>query len=142
MYKNILFALILVTLIISPAFIYAHGAEIEYNANITYKITAKYDNGKPMAGAQVIIYAPDNPSTPWKKGVCDENGNFTFIPDTSKKGNWTIQVRKAGHGTSIYIPIDEKMATSGKTGYSSLQLILMIGCVVWGLVGTSLYFRR
>jgi len=96
-----------------------------------------------MAGAQVTVYAPDDPSTPWLTGICDDEGCFSFIPDTSKPGTWDIQVRQAGHGDIVHIPIGEGSAATGSTGgYTVLQIVLMAICVVWGSVGTTLYFLR
>ena len=120
----------------------AHGAKIEYTINMAVEIRATYDTGEPMDGGQVTVYAPDNPSTPWLEGVCDEEGRFVFTPDSSKPGTWDVQVRQAGHGDMVHIPIGEDMAVSGGTGYTPLQVVLMGACVVWGFVGTALFFSR
>ena len=126
-----------------PMKAYAHGAIIEYTVDMTIEIVATYDNGEPMAGAQVVVYAPDDPSTPWLTGVCDDEGRFTFIPDTSRPGTWDIQVRQAGHGDMVHIPVGQDMvATSGVGGFGVLQIALMSACVIWGFVGTALYFSR
>jgi nickel transport protein len=96
-----------------------------------------------MAGAQVAVYAPDDPTTPWLTGVCDDEGVFSFTPDTSKPGTWDVQVRLAGHGGIIHIPVGEGAAASGGLGgYSWLQIAIMATCVIWGSIGTALYFRR
>ena len=92
----ILLALLLIMLAI-PAKASAHGAHIQYTSS-TIEITAKYDNGEPMAGAQVTIYAPDDLSNAWQTGTLDDEGHFTFTPDTSKPGNWKVKVRLGGHG--------------------------------------------
>ena len=121
----------------------AHGAKIEYTVNIAIELVATYDNGEPMAGAQFVVYAPDDPSTPWLTGVCDDEGRFSFIPDTSKPGTWDVQARQAGHGDIVHIPIGEDTVRTGGTGgYTSLQIVLMAACVIWGSVGTALYFSR
>ena len=120
----------------------AHGVKLAYKINMVIEITAAYDTGEPMGGAQVAVYAPDDPTTPWLTGVCDENGRFIFMPDPSKPGTWDVQVRHMGHGGMIHIPIGEGVATSGGTGYTPLQIVLMALCVVWGFVGTALFFSR
>ena len=120
----------------------AHGAKIEYTISVAVEIRAAYDTGEPMAGGQVTVYAPDNPSTPWLTGVCDEEGRFVFTPDPSKPGIWDVQVRQSGHGDMAHIPIGEDMAMAGTTGYTALQIVLMGVCVVWGFVGTALFFSR
>ena len=126
-----------------PIKAYAHGVIVRYTVDIAIDIVATYDDGQPMAGAQFMVYAPDDPSTPWLTGVCDDEGRFSFIPDTSKPGTWDIQVRQAGHGDIVHIPIGEDMARTGDAGgYAPLQIVLMAACVVWGSVGTALYFLR
>jgi len=120
----------------------AHGAKIEYQISMAIEIRAAYDTGEPMAGGQVTVYAPDDPSTPWLTGVCDEDGRFTFTPDPSRPGTWDVQVRQSGHGDMVHIPIGEGMAVAGGTGYTPLQIVLMAACVVWGFVGTALFFSR
>ena len=135
--------LVLILILGLPMKASAHGARIEYTINMTIDIVASYDNGEPMAGAQVVVYAPDDPSNPWLTGVCDDEGRFSFVPDSSKAGTWDIQVRQSGHGDIVHIPIGENMvATGGTGGYTVLQIILMAACGIWGFVGTALYFSR
>lgn len=146
MKKQLSFTLILVFLIamlIMPVKAYAHGVDIEYTSETAIAITAKYDTGEPMADAQVSIYTPDDPSTPWLTGTCDEEGHFTFTPDTSILGEWKVKVRLAGHGDIAYITISESgFELSSDSGFSVLQIVLMSVCVVWGTIGTALFFLR
>lgn len=142
--KRITFIVFLLLLAFAlPALSFAHGARIEYKVATTIEVTASYDDGRPMAGGQVTVYAPDDPSKPWLTGLCDENGKFTFTPDPTKPGTWDVQVRQAGHGDILHIPIAEgKGAMGGSTGYTSLQVALMSACVIWGFLGTALFFSR
>ena len=135
---------ILVPCLVLPTQAYAHGVNIEYTSNVEIEIIARYDTGTPMAGAQVAVYAPGEPSTPWLTGVCDNEGRFSFTPDTSQPGIWDVQVRLAGHGGIIHIPVggEEAAVTDSGGGLSHLQIGLMAACVVWGSVGTALYFSR
>ena len=124
-----------------PAGALAHGVSIQYSSDIEITIVARYDSGEPMAGAQVVVYAPDAPSTSWLTGVCDDEGRFSFTPDSSRPGIWDVQVRLAGHGGMVHISIGEDAATGGGIGgYSYLQIALMAACVIWGSIGTALYF--
>jgi nickel transport protein len=134
---------VLVLSLVLPAQALAHGVNIEYSSDVEIVIVAKYDTGTPMAGAQVTVYAPDDPTTPWLTGVCDDEGRFSFTPDTSIPGIWDVQVRLAGHGGIVHIPVGEGAASSGGLGgYSWLQIAIMAVCVFWGSIGTALYFRR
>lgn len=126
-----------------PATSYAHGTKIEYTIATTIEIVAKYDSGELMAGAQVTVYSPDNPSIPWLTGTCNEEGRFSFKPDLSIPGTWDIQVRQAGHGDMIHIDIEEGAVTGGSSSdYSTGQIIIMAACVIFGIAGISLYFMR
>jgi nickel transport protein len=106
------------------------------------EIQATYDTGEPMASGQVTVYAPDSPATPWLTGVCDDEGRFAFTPDPDKPGTWDVQVRQAGHGDIVHIEIGAGAATSGGSGLTTPQILLMAACVAWGCIGTALFFSR
>jgi nickel transport protein len=115
-------------------------------------IRATYDSGEPMAGGQVTIYAPSDPSTPWQTGQCDAAGTFTFTPDPSLPGRWEVQVRQAGHGDIVSVEVappsdgehPDRLSSAGNgpaaQGYTPLQYVVMGASVVWGFIGTALYF--
>lgn len=141
----------------------AHGANISYQQTQAIEIQAQYDGGTPMDNAQVTVYAPDDPATPWLKGMTDAEGKFTFSPDPNLSGNWDIKVRQAGHGDLVSIPLEgntsnPENANSGggensalniattptlmNSGYTPMQKALMAAVGVWGCVGTALFFAR
>ena len=113
------FGLIVTSVVYSlPSF--AHNTIIEYQATEAISIEAKFDNGQPMTNAQVVVYAPDKPSQPWQKGSTDEQGKFSFIPDYSKLGNWSVKVRSAGHGNVVNIPIKSQLSLTSEVETNSL----------------------
>ncbi|MGP1372757.1 carboxypeptidase regulatory-like domain-containing protein [Almyronema epifaneia] len=125
----------------------AHGAKIDYQVQSAVAIQSSYDNGEPMRQAQVAVYAPDNPSEPWLTGQTDDAGKFVFTPDPAIAGNWEVQVRQAGHGDIVAIPLNadselQAAIVKGSTGYSLPQLVLMGLAGIWGFVGTALFFSR
>ena len=96
-------------LMASPAF--AHGAHVTYQvvqtaAGPTVRVSAAYDTDEAMAAAQVSVYHPETPQTPWMTGITDPEGQFEFSPDASSKGvgEWAIKVRQAGHGALVTLP--------------------------------------
>ena len=166
-----------------------HGGRIEQKAAEAIVLETFEDSGAPMKGAIVAIYTPGDSVTPWKTGTTDAQGQFMFIPDRNQPGEWTAQVRLAGHGHAIAInipasspvPVNEPIAgnlapgdlaptdppapstiasgvpvasqpifpeTSPSVAPSSvlpntpLQQGLLVGSVVWGFVGTGLFFSR
>ena len=132
------------TLLLIPLKVAAHGVQISSAKVNSIEIIALYDSGQPMAGGQVNVYAPDDPLEPWLTGICDQQGKFFFIPDYSKPGLWEVQVRLAGHGDLIRIEItdSEEAIATGATALSSLQKAVMALTVIWGAVGTALFFSR
>lgn len=143
----------------------AHGVQLTHQTLEAVEVQALYDNGEPMSNAQVTIYAPNDPQTPWKQGTADENGRFLFTPDTSLGANWAVRVRQAGHGSIMNVAIASETpaeaavaprggndiperAPSSQTlsarspSVNPLPTGLAIASGVWGFVGTALFFSR
>ncbi|WP_019954437.1 carboxypeptidase-like regulatory domain-containing protein [Yoonia vestfoldensis] len=124
----------------------AHGAFVDVEKLDAVGIQARYDTGAAMAGAQVAVFAPDNPAQPWLTGMTDADGRFVFAPD-DRPGRWAVQVRQAGHGAIGYLEIGADgvasafIAPATAAGLTWTQRALMIASVLWGCIGTALYFR-
>ncbi len=75
--------------------------------------------------------------------MANASGAFEFTPTPAEPGNWEVIVRKAGHGEVVTIPIgtDSGAMASGGT-LSSGQKLLLGAAVVWGCLGTALFFAR
>ena len=124
-----------------------HGAFVDVTGVPAVAVDARYDTDEPMAEAQVAVFAPDDPTRPWRVGQTDQAGRFVFVPD-DRAGRWAIQVRQAGHGAMGYIEVGADAAagiiesSTAAPGPDLLQRLLMVACVAWGCIGTALYFRR
>ncbi len=164
-----------IMLVSFAAVAYAHGVVISYTVktNGEVELYAEFDTGEPMGEAQVTIYSPADPQTPWLTGTADEAGRYVFVIDPELEGWWDIQYRKAGHGNFIHFELETGMidpalvdnppgellpdtpttkpsvgeaAPSAATvaissgGFTSFQILLMSASVIWGFVGTALYF--
>ncbi|MCM1984276.1 carboxypeptidase regulatory-like domain-containing protein [Lyngbya confervoides] len=130
------------TAAVSPA-VQAHGAKLQTRTRLTVEVQATYDSGDPMKAAQVQVYSPQNPDSPYLKGTTDSQGVYRFVPPES--GNWEVAVRQAGHGDITVIPVDLETSTVVDPSTDQLivwQRMIIIGSVIWGCVGTALYFRR
>ncbi|MBF2084212.1 MAG: carboxypeptidase regulatory-like domain-containing protein [Thermoleptolyngbya sp. C42_A2020_037] len=146
---------------------HAHGVDITYQETRAIALEARYDGGQPMSGAQVAVFSPADPQTPWLRGTADESGRFLFAPDPSQPGNWEVQVRQAGHGEILVIPVGgDAVAEAGEPasaatsspetsssaisppglrsggGLNPIQRFVMAASVIWGCVGTALFFSR
>lgn len=135
----------------------AHGVKIQSKTVESISLQANYESGEPMAKAQVLIYTPDNPSQPWLTGTTDDKGKFLFTPDGNIPGNWEVMVRQAGHGAMVTVPVEAKamagqntdapesqkataMASVQGIGMSPTQQWISMGAVIWGFIGTALFF--
>lgn len=125
----------------------SHAAFVDVAQVDAISVVARYDTGEPMAGAQVSVFAPDNPAQPWSVGQTDAGGRYVFVPG-DQAGQWAVQVRQAGHGAMGYLEVGTNAkisliaAPATGAGLSLLQRLLIVACVGWGCVGTALYFRR
>ncbi|MEO0769186.1 MAG: carboxypeptidase-like regulatory domain-containing protein [Cyanobacteria bacterium J06649_4] len=118
----------------------AHGANIEVNP-ASVEIKATFDTGEPMAEAQVLIYSPSTLSTPWSSGETDNTGRFVFTPDAAEPGTWEVTVRKAGHGHTTAFEIGEDASASSPSSTApTAQRWISMAAIVWGFVGTALFF--
>ena len=86
--------------------VFAHGTKIDYQQTSAIVVRATFDDGRPMVNAQAIVYSPKNSDTPWLKGVTDESGKFTFVPDPELSGDWDVKIRQSGHGKIVSIPFE------------------------------------
>lgn len=140
----------------------AHGAQVEAvvvrNVEVSHRVDvrATYHSGGPMAGAAVSVFAPGDAESPWLTGSCDDSGGFGFEPPPEMSGEWVVRVVHQGHGGVVTIPIEAvapgdgaipdaaviRAEASSSPHLSTVQRVLMAACVVWGLVGTALFFSR
>lgn len=135
--------LILVLVAFAVASAHAHSVVTRVQTSTGVTVQALYDEGTPLAHAQVNVYAPNNARTPWQRGTTNDSGEFRFVPDPAIVGHWSVQIRQAGHGAMVHVEINEAqpvMAASNEL--SALQKGAMALCVVWGSIGTALYFSR
>ncbi|MCI3280703.1 carboxypeptidase-like regulatory domain-containing protein [Synechococcus sp. PCC 6717] len=136
-------------LLIAPQAI-AHGVALNYQAQQVVKITAHYDSGQPMANATVKVFAPNQPQQAVIQGATNAAGEFQFTPDQA--GSWQVQVRQAGHGGNLTVPV-RLDATPVSTAvqvtaaaspvslsqYTPLQVSIMVLAVLWGAIGTACF---
>jgi nickel transport protein len=141
----------------------AHGTLVESSltrrvqVELEVEVHATYHSGRPMAGASVRVMAPGDDQTPYLVGTCDDDGRFVFQPPADRVGTWEVQVRLQGHGGTVQLDVEPpadgagagaeapatvRVEASSSPHLSAMQIVVMVGCVVWGLVGTALFFTR
>lgn len=121
----------------------AHGSDYEILKKGVMGVRMYFHSGVPLGDARVLIFAPGE-TKKYQETRSDRRGIVTFSPD--RTGTWILQVReKSGHGMRINLPVKEGMIpekTENTGSLSSLQKTVMALSIIWGLVGTALFFSR
>ena len=142
-FKRIFLALIFLLLILNTRLI-AHETHKHVFFEGMVGIKAYFSLDEPLAQTSVLIFAPDQTEATFETST-DHKGVVCIAPD--RPGIWIVQVRGAGgHGVRVDVKVDESMIITASPEQSSgelsfLQKALIILCVVWGLVGTALFFK-
>jgi nickel transport protein len=130
-------------IILLSSTVFGHGAFVtwEFHGD-SVRVSASFDDGQPMDEAQVTVFSGSNPTEAYLVGVTDENGCFSFLPDGEQSMQWDVQVRKAGHGDIVHFSMSEDAQVEIRNGrFSVFQITIMSACVVWGFIGTALFFK-
>lgn len=141
-----LFASLLAGMALTPPLVQAHGAIISRTTQTVICVQATYDSGQPMAGAQMAVFSAADPTRARLTGIADNNGHYCVVSPPPADGAISIQARLAGHGAIIHIPADAERGftqdSSPRTaaGYNTTQRVVMAASIVWGCIGTALYF--
>ncbi len=139
--SKIITALLWITL--AAPLLYSHGTKYEIVKSGEIGVRAMYDTGEVMAFADVLVFPPGAASSAYPLKA-DDKGLFSFTPDMP--GTWTFQVRDtSGHGMRINLKIDESLSLKSEgasgNGLNMLQKLVMALSIIWGAIGTALYFK-
>ena len=103
----------------------------------THQVTAQFAtaDGKPLAGAEVRVFAPGAPNTPVATGRTDAAGKFVF--DADRDGMWSAEARTSDQIARIIIRVG-----GGSSPDGSAAPYLVIGALAALLVAAFWYRRR
>jgi hypothetical protein len=101
----------------------------------THEVTAQFatPDGKPMANAEVQVFAPGNPKTPVVTGRTGADGKFVF--DTDRDGLWSAEARSADQVARIMIRVG-----GDSRPQSRISPFLIIG-VLAILLAVAIWYR-
>lgn len=101
--------LISATALLSAQSAIAHSVQTDYllSPESELSLDVTYSTGDPVSETMVKVYSPDNPDEPWMEGKTDENGQFKFLPDNGKEGEWTVKIGEYDHGDILMVPVDQ-----------------------------------
>ena len=107
--KKIILALpVLLGVVAMPSHTLAHTMFTNYLLNDTLDFQSTYSTDEAAENAEVYVYAPNDLEEPWLETRTDEEGRFSFLPDTSIPGDWEVQIIDEGHGEVIIVPVTEE----------------------------------
>jgi hypothetical protein len=98
---------------------------VAFDLFATHTVTVQFAtrDGKPMADAEVNVYAPGDPTHVYKAGHTDKNGKFEF--GTDRDGMWTAEAKIGTEIARIMIRVD----TGGGGDEGQLSPYLVIGAL-------------
>lgn len=101
----------------------------------THEVTAQFaaPDGKPMANAEVRVFAPGEPTTPVETGRTDATGKFVF--DADRDGMWSAEAQTSGEVARIMIRVG-----GGTSQHGRVNPFLVLGALAL-LIVAALWYR-
>ncbi len=101
----------------------------------THEVTAQFatPDGKPMANAEVRVFAPEDPNKVALTGRTNAEGKFVF--DADRDGFWSAEARSADYVTRVMIRVGGEAEP-----HNQLSPFLLIGILVV-LLGIAIWYR-
>ena len=131
--KKIFALLILLCINENPGF--AHGVGFREISMKSVSLEFFYSTGEKMSYCDAKVFSPNDSKFAVQSGRTDEQGRFSFIPDT--EGEWKIIVNDAqGHQCEAKIKISEdKIVESNEISFENSEIFFR------ALLGVSLIFN-
>jgi hypothetical protein len=119
-------------LVVSATFTLSAGA---LDLFATHEVTAQFatPDGKPMANAEVRVFAPGDPNKVALTGHTDAEGKFVF--DADRDGFWSAEARSADYVARVMIRVGGQAEP-----HNRLSPLLLIGVLVI-LLGLAIWYR-
>jgi hypothetical protein len=103
----------------------------------THEVTAQFAtaDGKPIANAEVRVFAPGEPQTPVETGRTDATGKFVFGAD--RDGLWTAEARTKSEVARVMIRVG---GPAQQQQQSRISPIVVLGGLL-GLLALAVWYR-
>jgi len=101
----------LLGLVAYPGATLAHLIETNYQLVAdSLEIQPTFSTGEVFPNAPVVVYSPNDPTTPWLEGRTDEEGKFVFNPDPAISGEWAVEIGEESnsHWDRIEVPVSDR----------------------------------
>jgi len=123
-----------VVLITAGAALLVPRPSAAFNLFATHEVTAQFatQDGKPMANAEVLVFAPGDSKTPVITGHTDAEGKFVFEAD--RDGFWSAEAHAADQVARVMIRVGGE-AQQSQTRISPLFVIgalaVLLAVAIW-----------
>jgi hypothetical protein len=106
----------------------------------THEVAVQFatQDGKPMADAEVSVFAPGDPTHPVKTGRTDKDGKFQF--STDRDGLWTAEARNGTEVARATVKVGSGVSNDDQGGLSPYLIIGALGVLL--LTAVWLRFLR
>jgi nickel transport protein len=107
-----------------------------FNLFATHEVTTQFatQDGKPLANAEVQVFAPGEPKTPVISGRTDAEGKFVFEAD--RDGFWSAQAHAADQVARVMV----RVGGEAQQPQSRVSSFLVIG-VLAILLALAIWYR-
>ena len=109
------------------------------NLFATHEVTAQFatHDGKPMADAEVHVFAPGEAKTPVVTGKTDADGKFVFEAD--RDGFWSAEARNRGEVARVMIRVGGESQSQSQS-QSRISPFYIIGLLAI-LLAIAIWYR-
>jgi nickel transport protein len=129
MRRRIVLLLATLTLLVPLALSHANALDLF----ATHEVTAQFatHDGKPMADAEVRVFAPGEAKTPVVTGKTDADGKFVFEAD--RDGFWSAEARNANEVARVMIRVGEESQSQSRISpfYVIGLLAILLAIAIW-----------
>ena len=120
-------------LTLAAVFLFAATPAVALDLFAAHQVTAQFatPDGKPLADAEVQVFAPGDPKTPVLTGRTDANGKFVF--DADRDGFWSAEARSAGQVARIMIRVGgDSQPQSRVSSFLVIGLLaILLAIAIW-----------
>ena len=121
---------------LTSALVLAPSSSVAFDLFATHEVTTQFatQDGKPLANAEVQVFAPGDPKTPVITGRTDAEGKFVFAAD--QDGFWSAEAKGADQVERVMI----RVGGESQQPQSRISPFLVIG-VLAVLLALAIWYR-
>ena len=125
-----------VVLTLATALLLLPASSVAFDLFATHEVTVQFatQDGKPLANAEVQVFAPGDPKTPVIIGRTDAEGKFVFAAD--QDGFWSAEAKGADQVARLMI----RVGGEAQQPQSRISPFLVIGALAI-LLALAIWYR-